>query len=310
MDLINLCNFRIMKVMKEHIEFPLRTAVKVKWQKKPHFTYPWHFHSEFEILYVIHGSGTSFVADTIEPFESGDLAILGSNLPHFWRSDEKYHAPNSKENINYIVIQFQTDLFRESVLDYTEFYQLKQFFNLASRGIRFLPPFAEKAGEQIIKIARSKGIERVVQLVLLLDHMSNTEDYKVLAGELYKQQNHDYNDKRLIKVLDFLNTGYQQKIELDRVADIANLHPSAFCRFFKEKTGKSLSEYLADMRISYACKLLTEGKLSVSQICFESGFNNLSNFNRIFKKQTGLTPTTYYQQFHGVKGNEKLAGLL
>lgn len=298
-----------MKMMKEHIDFPLRTAVKVKWQKKPHFTYPWHFHSEIEILYVIKGSGTSFVADSIEPFSSGDLAVLGSNLPHFWRSDEKYHAEESKEKINYIVIQFQTELFRESVLEYTEFQQMKQFFNKASRGIRFHSPFADKAARQIIKIAQSEGIERVVQLVLLLDSMSKTCDYKLLAGELYQQQNHDYTDKRLIKVLDFLNRYYQQKIDLTQVADIANLHPSAFCRFFKEKTGKSLSGYLADMRISYACKLLSEGKLSVSQICYESGFNNLSNFNRIFKKQTGLTPTNYYQHFHGVVENEKVPGL-
>jgi len=288
-----------MKVMQEHIDFPLRTAVKVKWQKKLHFTYPWHFHSEFEILYVIEGTGTSFVADNVEPFQAGDLAIMGSNLPHFWRSDEKYHAEDSKEKINYIVVQFQAELFRESILDYPEFHLLKQFFSRASRGIRFLPPFSEKAGKKIIKIAQSSGIERVVALILLLDSMAKTEHYRVLAGELYQQQNHDFTDDRLTKVLHFINTCYQQRIDLNKVADIANLHPSAFCRFFKEKTGKSLSEYLADMRISYACKLLTEGKLAVSQICFESGFNNLSNFNRTFKKQTGITPTAYYQHFHG-----------
>jgi len=88
------------------------------------------------------------------------------------------------------------------------------------------------------------------------------------------------------------------KIELDKVAEIAHLHPSAFCRFFKEKTGKSLSKYVTDLRISYACKLIIEGKLSVSQVCFESGFNNLSNFNRTFKRQTKMTPTEYFHRFH------------
>ncbi|MFW5756830.1 MAG: helix-turn-helix domain-containing protein, partial [Tangfeifania sp.] len=96
----------------------------------------------------------------------------------------------------------------------------------------------------------------------------------------------------------FLATGYQQKIELEKVAGIAHLHPSAFCRFFKEKTGKSLSKYVTDLRISYACKLIIEGKLSVTQVCFESGFNNLSNFNRTFKRQTKMTPTDYYHRFH------------
>jgi len=91
---------------------------------------------------------------------------------------------------------------------------------------------------------------------------------------------------------------YLKKIELDKVAEVANLHPSAFCRFFKQKTGKSLSRFVNDMRISYACRLLIEAKMSVSQICFESGFNNLSNFNRTFKKHTGFTPSDYFMEFH------------
>jgi AraC-like DNA-binding protein/mannose-6-phosphate isomerase-like protein (cupin superfamily) len=289
-----------MKVMQEHIDFPLRTAVKVKWQKKPHFTYPWHFHSEIEILYVIEGTGTSYVADNIETFYPGDLALLGSNLPHFWRSDEKYHAPESKEKINYIVVQFPGDLFREPVFEYPEFHLIQQLFKRASRGIRFNPPFSEKAGKKMLKIAQSTGFERVISLLQLLNQMAKTEHYRLLAGELYHQQNHDFTNDRLTKVLHFISTCYQQKIELEKAADIANLHPSAFCRFFKEKTGKSLSEYIADMRISYACKLITEGKLAISQICYECGFNNLSNFNRTFKRNTGYTPTNYFQHFHGI----------
>jgi AraC-like DNA-binding protein/mannose-6-phosphate isomerase-like protein (cupin superfamily) len=288
-----------MKAMQEHIDFPLRTAVKVKWRRMPHFTYPWHFHSEYEILYVIEGSGTSFVADNIERFSPGDLAMLGSNLPHFWRSDEQYHHPDSNEKINYIVIQFPNDLLRASLLDYPEFNIIQGLFHRSSRGIRFLPPFSEKAGKQVLKIAQSNGFDRVILLLKLLHELAKTDNYRLLAGELYHHQNHKFTDDRLGKVLHFLATGYQQKIELEKVAEIAHLHPSAFCRFFREKTGKSLSEYVTDMRISYACKLITEGKLSVSQVCFESGFNNLSNFNRTFKRITGFTPTGYFQHFHG-----------
>ena len=102
----------------------------------------------------------------------------------------------------------------------------------------------------------------------------------------------------MAKVLHYINTSYLQKIELEKVAGIAHLHPSAFCRYFKEKTGKSLSEYLNNMRLSYACRLLLDGKLSISQICYESGFNNLSYFNRAFKQQTGFTPTGYFEEFH------------
>lgn len=284
--------------MQEHIDFPLRTAVKVKWRKMPHFTYPWHFHNEYEILYVIEGTGTSFVADNVEQFESGDLAMLGSNLPHFWRSDEKYHMPESQEKINYIVIQFPGDLIRESFFEYPEFHVIQELFQRSSRGIRFLPSFAAKVGKVVLKIVQSSGFDRVILLLKLLHELAKTNQYRLLAGELYQQQNHDFTDDRLTKVLHFLTTQYQQKIELEKVAEIAHLHPSAFCRYFKEKTGKSLSEYVTDLRISYACKLIIEGKLSVSQVCFESGFNNLSNFNRTFKRQTNMTPTKYFHRFH------------
>ncbi len=286
-----------MKIMQEHIDFPLQLAVKVKWRQMPHFTYPWHFHSEYEILYVIEGSGTSFVADNIEPFEPGDLAMMGSNLPHFWRSDEKYHIEGATEKINYIVVQFPGDLFRGVLFQYPEFQIIQKLLNRSSRGLRFLPPFSEKAGKQVIKIAKSNGFRRVMLLLQLLHEMANTQQVKILAGELYNQQNHNFTDDRLTRVLHFLSTGYQQTIELEKVAEIAHMHPSAFCRFFKEKTGKSLSQYLNDMRIGYACRLIIEGNLPVSQICFESGFNNLSNFNRIFKKETGLTPTQYGKHF-------------
>lgn len=287
-----------MKLMHEQIDFPLQSAVKVKWQRKPHFTYPWHFHSEYEIIYVIEGTGNSFVANSIESFQSGDIAFLGSNLPHFWRSDEKYYSKSSPENINYIVIQFSNELLNESFFQFAEFQTIRDLFKHSARGIRFLTPFREKAGKKIIKIAKSKGFKQLIYLLELLQEFGKTDQYRLLAAESYNEQEHNFTNDRMTKVLHYLNTSYLEKIELEKVAGIANLHPSAFCRFFKEKTGKSLSEYVNNMRLSYACRLLLEGKLSVSQICYECGFNNISNFNRSFKKRTTYTPKGYYLEFH------------
>lgn len=287
-----------MKIMHEHIDFPGRSAVKVKLREMPHFTYPWHFHPEYEILYVIEGTGTRFVADSIEEFQSGDLTLIGSTLPHFWRSDEKYLNSGGKLKVKYIVIQFPNDFLKDEIANYPEYHLIGNLLERASRGIRFSPDFTRKFANKIVKISKNSGFERIIQLQELLQVLAKTEDYKLLAGELYQQENHNFSNFRLTKVIQFLNTNYQRKIELEKVADIANLHPSAFCRFFKEKTGKSLSEYLNDMRIGYACRLIIEGKMSVSQISFESGFNNLSNFNRTFKKHTGFTPTNYSQEFH------------
>lgn len=284
--------------MHEQIDFPGRSTVKIKWQEKPHFTYPWHFHSEYEILYIINGSGTSFVADHIEQFQAGDLVLIGSNLPHFWRSNESFLNSNGKLKVKYMVIQFPNNFFKEQIINYPEFHIIGELLERSSRGIRFSPEVANKVSKKIIKINKKKGLDRILALLQLLQYLAHSNDYKLLAGELYHDENHNFTSDRLTKVMHYLNTNYQRKIELSKVAEIANLHPSAFCRFFKEKSGKSLSEFVNDMRISYACQLIIEGRMSVSQICFESGFNNLSNFNRTFKKYTSFTPTNYFLEFH------------
>jgi len=287
-----------MKIMHEQIDFPGRSAVKIKMREMPHFTYPWHFHSEYELLYVIDGSGTSFVADSIEEFQSGDLALIGSTLPHFWRSDEKYLNSSGQLKVKYIVIQFPPDFLKDEIANYPEYHLIGDLLERASKGIRFSADFARGTEKKIMQLAKSNGFERIIHLQELLQTLAKTNKYKLLAGELYQHEKHSFTNFRLTKVIQFLTTNYQRKIELENVAEIANLHPAAFCRFFKEKTGKSLSEYVNDMRIGYACRLVIEGKMSVSQISYESGFNNLSNFNRTFKRHTKFTPTEYYRKFH------------
>jgi AraC-like DNA-binding protein len=287
-----------MKIMHEQINFPGRSIVKVKLREMPHFTYPWHFHSEYEILYVIDGFGRSFVADNIEEFQSGDLVLLGSNLPHFWRSDETFHDKKNDKKVKYIVIQFSNDFFKEAISEYPEFHLIKKMLEKSSRGMRFSRSFAQKGKNKIFKLVKSNGFDRTIRLLEFLQFLAKTNEYRFLAGELYQAENHNFTSDRLTKVMHYLNTSYLKKIELEKVSDIANLHPSAFCRFFKEKSGKSLSEFVNDMRISYACRLIIEDKMNISQICYESGFNNLSNFNRTFKKHTGYTPTSYLKEFH------------
>lgn len=284
--------------MHEQIDFPGRSPVKVKFREMPHFTYPWHFHNEFELLYIIDGFGTRFVADNIEKFTSGDLVLVGSNVPHFWRSDDVYLKSDGSRKVKYIVIQFPSDFLREEISRYPEYHSIGELLERAARGVKFSEEVSEKMKPKIIRITRKPGFERIILLQKLLYELSVIKNYRQLAGELYRMENHHFDSDRLTRVMHFLSTNYQKKIELETVAGIANLHPSAFCRFFREKTGKSLSEYINDMRIGYACRLVIEGKLSVSQIGFECGFNNISNFNRTFKKHTGFTPSGYFREFH------------
>ena len=289
-----------MKLMHEKIDFPGLSPVKVKVREMPYFTYPWHFHDEYEILYVVDGFGTRFIADNIEQFHSGDLVLIGSNVPHFWRSDDVYMNSDGKLKVKYVVIQFSSDFLKKEIKNYPEYHLIGELLERSTRGIKFDSGFNEKIASNIKKIAKKTGLERILILQELLQLMAKAAGFRLMAGEFYKAELHDFTKDRLTKVMLFLNTNYQRKIELDKVAEIANLHPSAFCRYFKGKTGKSLSEYVNDMRIGYACRLIIEGKMSISQIGFESGFNNISNFNRTFKKNTGFTPSDYYQEFHRV----------
>ncbi|NOY97266.1 MAG: AraC family transcriptional regulator [Chlorobi bacterium] len=293
-----------MKIMHEQVDFPGRAAIKVKWREIPHFTYPWHFHNQYELVYVIESYGTRFIGDSIESFEAGDLVFIGSNLPHFWKSDEAFHQGNPDLMVRAIVIQFHSDFLINAIINYTEFYHIKKLLNQSSRGIRFLNPTLKKVKPLLYKMPDVSGLERIILMLQILDILARSNSYKILGSEAYQPKVNEFTTDRLDKVINYLNYHYREKISLEDVASLANLHPSAFCRFFKEKTGKSLSAFVNDMRINYACKLIIDGKLSVSQVCFESGFNNLSNFNRTFKQRTGFTPSQYQLEFY--MGNKSL----
>ncbi|WP_045030878.1 AraC family transcriptional regulator [Draconibacterium sediminis] len=286
-----------MKLMHEQIDFPGKSVVKVKVQERESFTYPWHFHSEYEIMYVLEGFGTRFVADSIEEFQAGDFVMLACNLPHFWKSDVSYYEGNNKKQVRYIVLQLPNEFFREALDNYPEFYMIKELLKKSGRGVCFTKEFADKVRKKVMKVARSDGFDRLSYMLQLLQLMAKSNEYRLLAGEYYQLEKHDFTSNRLTKVMHYLNTNYLKKVELKDVASVANMHPSAFCRYFKESSGKSLSEFVNEIRIGYACRLLLEGKMTVSQICFDSGFNNLSNFNRAFKKNTGYTPTSYFEKF-------------
>ena len=285
-----------MKIMHEQVSFAPRTMLKVKWDDFPHFTYPWHFHSEFEIVYVLKSSGRRFVADSIEPFQEGDITLMGSYLPHFWKSD----VPDNTENanrVNAIVVQFHKDFFRDEINSYPEFHRINELLKRAARGIHFSKTSGEKIGKMLKRMLKLTGLERMLYFIKLIDTMARIENYRILASKAYLLEEHKEMNNRLDKIMHFINTNYQRKITQEEVASKIGMTTAAFCRYFKEKTGKGFIFFINEMRIGYACKLLIENHLSISQICYECGFNNISNFNRMFKRQTSYTPGEYQQQF-------------
>jgi AraC-like DNA-binding protein len=285
------------KIMHEQLGLVSGSPIKIKWCDYDYFKYPWHFHNEYEIVYVIKSSGTRFVGNSIEPFTSGDLVLFGSLLPHMYRNDDIYYAGNPNLRVNAITIQFSKDFFNHAFQYYPEFQKIRGMLDIAKKGIYF-----EKRKDDIIRkriegLLNLSGLDRLLECIQILSLMSKTSHKRVLSSDSIDPDPILYGDSRITKVLNKLNKDYHKPIILSEISEISGMNKSAFCRYFKEKTGKSMMLYINELRIKYACNLLLGGDMSISQICYECGYNNISNFNRHFKKITGFTPSDYIEEF-------------
>jgi AraC-like DNA-binding protein len=287
-----------MKIMHEQLNIKNESSLKVKWDDFPHFTFPWHFHPEYELVYVIESFGTRFIGDSVENFEAGDLVLLGSNVPHFWKNNELFHRNDPQYKVKAVVIHFPEDFFKQQIDHDQEFQAISHLLKKAGRGIHFSTSVANRLQKDILKLLRLKGLRRTLHFVDLLDQLATTKNQRLLASESYQANLHDLSSDRLDKVMHFINSNYRQDLKVTMIAQHVSMNTSAFCRYFKNKTGKSVTEFVNEMRIGYACKLLLENKQNISQICFESGFNNLSNFNHCFKRMKSFSPSQYRKLYH------------
>jgi AraC-like DNA-binding protein len=261
------------------------------------FTYPWHFHSEYEIIYVQEGNGERFVADSMESFSPGDIILMGSNVPHYMRSAEKYYAGDASLRVKGVIIQFAHDYMTHTISRYADVTPVKWLLEKADRGIHFPYPDNKDIIECINNLPTNKGVERITNLLLLLDKMANFQSKRILGSLHFSSQPSLFADSRIKKVLSYITFHYTENIKLENIVSVVSMNTSAFCRYFKEKTGKSYVEYIQDLRIGYACKLLISTSYDISQISIECGFNTTCHFNKIFKRNTGLTPSEYRKQF-------------
>ena len=260
----------------------------------PHLYNIWHYHRELELMYVIKSNGTRFVGDSIQPFFDGDLVLVGSNVPHFWQNDEKYFEAKEGLYGELILIQFLDDFLGEG-LRLPEMQPIQRLFERAAHGLQIVGNTRQEAAAHLLSLACDNGKNKVLELLGLLDLLATSSDYRLLSSLGYQHQLPAQPSKRIQSVCEYLLQHYRQPIALAEVAKIANMSEKAFCRFFKKSTQKTMVQFITELRISHACKLLLSQEYPISQICFESGFNNLSNFNRVFKKITGQTPRAYQQ---------------
>ncbi|WP_420457649.1 helix-turn-helix domain-containing protein [Neolewinella sp.] len=277
-----------------------------RFARVPHLYNNWHYHRELELLYVIRGDGTRFVGDSIEPFFSGDLVLVGSDVPHFWRSDARYFEGREEVYAELILTQFVPDLLGDA-FELSEFRPIKKLIERAQHGIRFLAATRDQAGKILHRITATKGSKRIILLLQLLELLATTEEYYPLSTLGYRKLLTDASSQRLREVSDYMLKHYLRPLPLPEVAAVANMSEKAFCRFFKGATQKTFVQFLTELRVSHACKLLLSHNQPIGEVCFASGFNNLSNFNRLFKRTMGRTPRQYRR--HGATADQPVRAL-
>lgn len=262
----------------------------------PNFETPFHFHEEYEIVLCEKGFGKKIVGNHTSEYAENDLVFIGSNLPHWFRADDVFYEKQTQIKPASIVIQFKTDSFGESFFDLTEFKKLKILFEKSKNGISFYGETRTKINEIIKKNLFSSGATRFLKLIEILEIMANSKEMQVLS-EMEMLGRSDKDSARMNIVFDQILKHFKEDISIEKIADMTQLSRAAFCRYFKSRTQKTFIEYLNEVRISHACKLLQESEMNISEICFDSGFNNLSNFNRLFRKSSKSAPKTIRKKY-------------
>lgn len=257
---------------------------------KTEFTYPLHQHAEYELNFVEGCEGACrVVGDSTEVLGNYDLAIIGGGLAHTWEQNT-CTSPSIRE----ITIQFSADLFGDNLLAKTQMGSLRRLLENARNGIAFSMPVIMRMYSRLTDILQTQpGFYRVIKLMELLYELSLEEDCHMLATSSFAQVNHSADSRRVQKIENYINTHFKEDIRLQTLADLAGMTTTSFSRFFKLRTGRTVSDYIIDIRLGYAARQLADSTTSVVEICYDCGFNNVSNFNRIFKKRKGCSPTVF-----------------
>lgn len=283
--------------MHEQLSIHENNPIIARYIDYDRFTFPWHFHSEFEIIYVTESTGQRFVADSMENFYPEDLILLGHNVPHYMKSAPEYETGNNELRVKGVIIQFEKDFMAHTIQQYADLTHVKLLLEKSRRGIHFPASGNDEITEYIKKLPLLSGLDRIINLLQLLDKMALCTDKRALGSAHFSNSLSLFTDNRMEKILSYITFHYTEAISLEKTASLVAMNTSAFCRYFKEKSGKTFMEYILELRVGYACKLLLNNLMDVSQISMECGFNTTSHFNRIFKRITKLTPSEYKKQF-------------
>lgn len=254
------------------------------------FDFPIHYHPEYELNLVLNSKGKRIIGDSIQDYTSSDLVLIGPNTPHAWAGNENH------SDAHVITIQFHTDFLSDKALNRKIAMPIKELLNKARRGVLFAKETTEVMIGKFEKLSGTQGFDSLLEFLSVLYDLSISRNQQVLASSSYVGHIDPSKSRRIQKVTDFIQTNLHKEIRVKEVAEMVNMSETAFSHFFKKRTQRSFSGYLTDMRIGHAARQLVDSEKNITEICYESGFNNISNFNRTFKKKRGVTPSDFRSQ--------------
>lgn len=263
----------------------------------PYYGLDWHYHQEIELLYPIIGTGVRIVGDSMEYFNENELVLLGSQLPHLFKNE----LDDSDSKVDYIIIKFKPSLIYQFLDSIPEFSHIVNMLNNAHRGILFPKVESYTMLDNLIRVCESKGAMRIISLLNLLDRLAKIQHTSYLASKSYRQiVQTSFKDDRLQRVINFIAKNYTEEITLKELSDISFMTTNSFCRYFKERTGKTAFQFIREYRISRACQMLISSNKSISQIYQYTGFNSFSSFNRVFKSIKGISASDYKYKYQEI----------
>lgn len=288
-----------MPFLKAHllkVANPTLKSFSIRHDYLPYFYNHYHYHPEVELLYIQEGMGTQFVGDSIQRFKGGDLLFIGSDCPHYLRSDNKYFSGDPNLYVSALVIHFNPSIFGKDFLSLLENRHIDQLLEKSKKGLRILGKTKSEITERMKIMFESDKGNLMLALYALLDLLALSDEYELLGTRIVVGEHNEKETERINAIYKYTARHFKRKISIEEIASVAHLSPKSFCRYFKNKTKKNFSHFLNEIRVEYACKLIRENQLQVTQVCYQAGYNNFANFNNAFKKIAKKTPSQYAKE--------------
>ncbi|MEO8821670.1 MAG: AraC family transcriptional regulator [Ginsengibacter sp.] len=285
-----------MRIVQTEITAGINSPLCLINRDESFFQAPFHFHPEFELVYIVESFGKRIIGDSIDLFAPGDMVFIGSNLPHLWQNDEMFYKNIAGLKAKAIVLYFNKEIFSPAFYEMKDTVKLNDFLQRAAKGFSVNGQTKDTIAKKLNELLHKDNFEKIIGMFEILHILSESKEINFITRDGYKAHVKHAETDRLSDVYKYVQQNFSDHIDLHTIAAISNLTPQSFCRLFKKRTGKNFVEYLNEIRIAKACKYLIDTDWSISEVAYHCGYKTVSNFNKLFKNITGTSPKIYREK--------------